>query len=129
MKKLLFLDDDKTRHDAVEASSQHTNVEVIHCFTLDQFIAALKDPDNTTFSMVSLDHDLNDFDSKSVAYDGQEATGLDACGFLVRDEFATKLPDTIFIHSVNPCGAKNMQMFLESRGFNVVWIPFAEPLP
>lgn len=58
MKKLLFLDDDKTRHDVVEATAHCTGVKVIHCFTLDQFIAALKDPNNTHFSMVSLDHDL-----------------------------------------------------------------------
>ena len=120
--KILFLDDNQFRHDAIE--SQHPG-EVIHCYTVDEFVAALTNPEHERFCVVSLDHDLNDFDCRSL-YNGQEATGLDACGLMVsREEFRVKLPDEILIHSVNPCGAGAMRAFLQRKGYTVRWIPFA----
>lgn len=121
MSRYLFLDDNEFRHKFIDDNTS-SDVEVIHCYDLDQFIAALREYDS--FDVVSLDHDLNDFASRSILYDGSEATGLDACGYLVRKEFVTKLPKTIYVHSVNPCGAKNMSNFLKSRGFDVVLQPF-----
>ena len=120
MQKVLFLDDNPDRHNWIDVT--YSGCEVIHCYTLDQFVDALETHDS--FDVISLDHDLNDFDSKSVSFDGQEATGLDACGFLVNERFRAKMPERILIHSVNPCGAQNMRAFLQSRGVTVYWSPF-----
>lgn len=118
----LFLDDNPDRHATVE---QLAPGEIIHCYTVDQFVDALSNPNYTKFDTVSLDHDLNDFDCRSL-YNGQEATGLDACGLMVsKEEYIDKLPGTIFIHSVNPPGACAMRAFLERKGYTVRWIPFS----
>jgi hypothetical protein len=121
-KMMLFLDDNPSRHETVEAIRPG---EVIHAYTVDQFVDALRNPAYESFDTVSLDHDLNDFDCRSL-YQGQEATGLDACGIMVANpDYVAKLPETIHIHSVNPCGANNMRAFLERRGYTVRWIPFS----
>jgi hypothetical protein len=120
---ILFLDDNPDRHRQFDI--QYSGCDVVHCYTVDQFVDCLKSDVFDHFDMISLDHDLNDFDSKSTNYDGQEATGMDACGAMVKHKFANKLPDVIHIHSVNPCGANNMRSFLQSRGLTVRWIPFS----
>lgn len=106
---ILFLDDNPARHKAMIGPS------VIHCYGIDDFLKALEEYDS--FSVVSLDYDLNDFDTKSY-YNGSEATGLDACGLMVK--YRAKLPQQIVIHSANPEGAQKMVDFLQVRGFDVV---------
>jgi hypothetical protein len=88
---------------------------VIHCYTIDDFQIALHEYD--TFSSVFLDYDLNDFDTIST-YNGTKATGLDACGLLVK--YRTKLPHLIVVHSANSIGSQKMVDFLQSHGFNAV---------
>lgn len=118
----LFLDDNPDRHSIVEQLSPG---DIVHCYTVDQFADALFNPKYTSFDTVSLDHDLNDFDSRSISLD-REATGLDACYIMLSNpSFINKLPDTIFIHSVNPCGAESMRAFLQRNGYTVRWIPFS----
>lgn len=119
--KVLFLDDNPERHRAMDEIYQPKH-EVFHCYTLNDFVGALENVDH--FDVVSLDHDLNDFETESLAHDGSEATGLDACGFLVREHIRVKLPRCIMVHSVNPCVAHNMRAFLQGRGFAVNWVPF-----
>lgn len=118
---ILFLDDSPERHHQMTLA--HGD-DVVHAFTIDQFVDVLFAA-TEPFSMVSLDHDLNDFDCHSFL-DGREATGLDACGLMVGNSaIRDKLPPTIHIHSVNPCGAQAMRSFLRAKGFEVRWIPFA----
>jgi hypothetical protein len=117
---ILFLDDDPDRHQQMDR--RFIDDIIIHCWTVDDVIDCLNSP--IKCDIVSLDHDLNDFDSKSVLYDGQEATGMDVCGFLVGRGFQDKLPDVIDIHSTNHNGAQRMRDFLQARGFTVRWIPF-----
>jgi hypothetical protein len=120
---ILFLDDSTERHHQMTLA--HGD-DVIHAFTVDQFLDVLRRCD-TPFDVVSMDHDLNDFDYQSY-HNGREATGLDACGLMVHDDaIRSKLPETIHIHSVNPCGAAAMRSFLQAKGFTVRWIPFACP--
>lgn len=123
-KRLLFLDDNPYRHNQTDVAYPSSRYDVVHCYTLDDFLNALEAFDR--FDVVSLDHDLNDFHSKSVSFDGQEATGMDACGFLANKRFRSKVPDTIIVHSVNPCGAQNMCHFLASHGFRPFWRMFKE---
>lgn len=119
--KILYLDDNQFRHDMIER--RHPG-EVIHCYTVDEFIDVLADQEHERFDVVSLDHDLGDFDCKSL-YKGQEATGLVACGLMVsREEYRVKLPEQILIHSSNAGGASSMRSFLEREGYTVRWIPF-----
>jgi len=118
----LFLDDNKFRHDHYESLYPG---ELVHVYTIDQFTDALDNDKYARFEGVSLDHDLNDFDCRSL-YQGLEATGLDACGLmLAKPKRVAKLPETIDIHSVNPVGACRMRAFLERKGFTVRWIPFS----
>lgn len=119
MKKILFLDDCQERHDAVHALYDDYAL-VVGCFTLDQFLDALVAHDH--FDAISLDHDLNDFESKSTFMDS-EATGLDACGCMVNKRFKDKLPQTIRVHSFNPVGAMRMVNFLRDREFIVQYRP------
>ena len=119
---ILFLDDNPDRH--VQLESRYPGF-VKHVYTVDQFTDALSSDEFDSFEMVSLDHDLNDFDCQSL-YNDQEATGLDACGLMLsRVEWRAKIPETIHIHSVNPCGASNMRALLERHGFTVRWNPFS----
>jgi hypothetical protein len=120
---ILFLDDNPDRHHQID--QKYSGCDVVHCYTVDQFVDCLNNDSFDHFDMISLDHDLNDFDSHSTNFDGQEATGMDACGLMVNKKFSLKLPDVIHIHSVNPCGAQNMRSFLQGRGFSVRWIPFS----
>jgi hypothetical protein len=120
---ILFLDDSPERHHQMTLA--HGD-DVIHAFTVDQFVDAMFKA-TEPFDVVSLDHDLCDFDVRSYG-DGRELTGLDACGLMVgNSSFRSKLPETIHIHSVNPCGAAAMRSFLQAKGFTVRWIPFACP--
>lgn len=104
---MLFLDDNPARHKALKESF------VIHCYTLDEFLKALQEHD--TFSTISLDYDLNEFDTVSM-YNGKEATGLDACGLLVNPKYKSKLPQQIIVHSSNPTGSQKMVEFLQRYG-------------
>ncbi len=106
---ILFLDDNPARHNSL------TEPNVIHCYTIDEFIKALEEYD--AFSTVSLDYDLNDFDTISM-YNGAVATGLDACRLL--EKYRAKLPQQIIVHSANPIGSQRMVDSLRSRGFSVV---------
>lgn len=118
----LFLDDNPERHAIVEQLSPG---DIVHCYTVDQFVDALGNPKHTKFDTVSLDHDLGEFGTRSMWFD-HEATGMDACRVMVaKEEYVNKLPGAIFIHSVNPAGACAMRAFLERNGYTVRWIPFS----
>lgn len=116
MSKILFLDDNPARHALMESRFPG---DVIHVYDIDSFRGILEE--HESFDMVSLDYDLNEFDAQSL-FLGEIATGLDACGYMVK--YRDKLPAVIEIHSINPTGARKMVDFLENKGFVCRWKMF-----
>jgi CheY-like chemotaxis protein len=117
--RILFLDDNPARHDLMDA--RYPLDEIVHVYNIDEYREALEAYDH--FDMISLDHDLNDFDHRSYMGDC-DLTGRDACGYLMR--YLHKAPEVIHIHSSNPDGAHDMMSFLDSRGVLSKWRIFEE---
>jgi hypothetical protein len=116
---ILFLDDNPARHARME---QDFPGEVIHAYDIDSFRDELeKQP---SFEKISLDYDLNDFDDHCSMFLDNYATGLDACGFMMK--YKHKLPPIIDIHSSNRDGADEMMAFLKSRGIDCRWKMFQD---
>jgi hypothetical protein len=119
---ILFLDDNPARHAFMD--QQYPDDTVIHVYDIDTFRSALKDHDK--FDLISLDHDLNDFTEEfgfcSLLWNGEKATGLDACGYMMG--FKEKLPEEIIVHSSCPDGASGMVSFLVSKGIKAFWKMF-----
>jgi CheY-like chemotaxis protein len=109
LKVILFLDDNPARHTVMDA--RYPNDLVVHAYDIHAFRAALEEHER--FDMISLDHDLNDFEARSYIGDS-DATGRDACGYMMK--YRDKLPPVIIIHSGNDDGSKDMAEFLASRG-------------
>lgn len=107
--KILILDDDETRHEQFRTNfAKH---QLVHTYTVDEAIRALK---IHRFDCIMLDHDLG---GKSfVKSGGPEPTGYDVAVW-IRSNLDYK-PE-IYIHSMNPAGAKLMQSV----------IPWAELAP
>jgi hypothetical protein len=121
---ILFLDDNPARHEAMD--SQYPLDLIVHAYDLDGFRSALETLDS--FDVVSLDYDLNNFTElgfSSALWDGSEATGVDACGYMVK--FREKLPEEILVHSSNGTGARAMVEFLEGKGLQVRWKMWSDP--
>lgn len=116
--RILFLDDNPSRHDIMD--SRYPLDEIVHAYTIDDFRDALVKYDK--FDMISLDHDLNDFTELGhFSYVGDsEATGVDACGYLMK--FLHKAPEEITIHSSNGEGVRAMTAFLNGRGVKCRWV-------
>ncbi|MCK9567561.1 hypothetical protein M0R72_01265 [Candidatus Pacearchaeota archaeon] len=115
--RILFLDDNPARHDIMDA--QYPLDEIIHVYDIDTYRDALEKYDH--FDMISLDHDLNDFEHRSYMGDS-DLTGRDACGYLMK--YLHKAPAVIHIHSSNEEGARDMAEFLDSRGVKNRWKMF-----
>lgn len=107
--KILFLDDNPVRHQQYD--QRYPNDEVTHVATVQDFDDALRllGP----FDVVSLDYDLNEYSTVTLRYDGEIATGLDACGYMVKH--MAKIGQVV-IHSRNDAGSKEMMDFLTSKG-------------
>jgi hypothetical protein len=90
--------------------------EIIHVYDIYTYLDALEKYDR--FDMISLDHDLNDYEHRSYMGD-VELTGVDACGYLMKH--LSKAPEVIHIHSSNGDGARDMIAFLDSRGVKNRW--------
>jgi CheY-like chemotaxis protein len=114
MKKFLFLDDTKDRHDHFDSVCAGLGVEVWHVWNAIQAIRMLE---GRKFDCVFLDHDLED-------------TGRDT-GFVVAEFIALHClfdsrPTQVVIHSWNCDGAKAMETILRDNGFtNVSRVPFS----
>jgi len=113
MSRILFFDDNPARHELMNGKFPNDNIT--HVYDISIFQQLL--PELDQFDTIYLDHDLNDFDAQSLLWDGQKATGLDACGMMVK--FPTKAE--IIIHSSNGQGAAAMVDFLASRGITSYW--------
>jgi DNA-binding NtrC family response regulator len=108
--KLLFLDDERWRHDLTDR--RHPDDVVQHAYTIRQFKNALN---KERFDVVSLDHDLTVDESE---------TGMDAVRHLVAMP-RELVPVRIVVHSWNQDAARRMMRELRDAGFAPERIQFA----
>lgn len=116
-KRILFLDDNKDRHEAFR-DRMHEH-EVLSVFTTRSAITALDY--GPPYDVVYLDHDLGEIDDVEPY---AERTGC-----IVAKHIATKLspnrrPRRVIIHSWNLDGSKRMRDILQNAGLDVSLAPF-----
>lgn len=111
--KVLFLDDDESRHDVVE--HWPSAGDVTHVRTVDQALKALR---RERFDVVCLDHDLGG----QQMVESHEGTGYHVAQAIAKEP-AWHL-GRVIVHSWNPEGARRMAEKLREAGLDVVRIPF-----
>lgn len=124
--RILVLDDNPERHRVFRRNligHLVTHVETYH----EALDALAKTP---PFDLVFLDHDLNEFEARSVTlssmYEGGgiELTGNDLCRYIAERLPKTQHPKTAVIHSLNHAGAKNMASHLKYTEIDVIVHPY-----
>lgn len=121
--KILFLDDDKTRHESFRTKSKNWPHDITYVWTAYKAIRALE---KEYFHEVFLDHDLGPQQEMNLPDTG-EGSGYDVALFIAtmsRD----KRPISVIIHSWNPAGADRMASALrkaEEEGMTLAKIPFS----
>lgn len=101
--KILILDDDIERHRQFQKNFGHHDLTQVS--TVEEAIRFLK---TNKFDAVFLDHDLGGH--SNVKSGGKEPTGYDVALFM--KENPQYMPKEVYIHSMNPAGAKNIKQVL-----------------
>lgn len=123
--RILVLDDDKIRHRTFQRNLIG-HERVLHVYTVEAAREALE---AEVFDVVFFDHDLNDYESKSLDYSQsnyggpREMTGVDVAMFISRLP-PEKHPKLAVIHSFNPGGAMNIAAVMRTTRAQVVTQPF-----
>lgn len=115
--KILFLDDDPSRH--AKFRMAHIGRNVTYVWTADEAIKAIKE---MFFDHMSLDHDL------AAKLNGElppigEGSGYDVALFIAELP-EEKRPKLIVVHSFNPEGARRMAIAVKRAGIQVLRVPF-----
>lgn len=105
--KILFLDDDHTRH--VRFKMAHPTEDVTYVWSAQEAINALLDE---YFEQASLDHDLGEGSALTLPLIG-EGSGYDVACF-ISGLSKEKRPKLVVIHSWNPEGARRMAYALRN---------------
>ena len=113
MTKILFLDDDPTRHTTFRRNSIGTPYDAV--FNYEDAVALLA---KHKYDRVYLDHDLS-FQAAMGAPSESEKTGYDVAVFISTLP-AHLQPQRVVIHSFNPSGAFRMALVLQGCGVRVV---------
>lgn len=111
--KLLFLDDEVVRHEALDRWCQGAH----HCYTYDSCIRLLK---NNEYDIVSLDHDLSVEMAAGIA-PADELTGTDVAKFIAQMD---RKPTHAILHTFSMPGAARMGAILREAGLSVFRVPF-----
>ena len=118
--KILFLDDDQSRHDIFKRRSIGCKVD--HVYSAKQTIDFLS---KTDYDLVMLDHDLGGPESEYQLLDDND-DGRTVCQWFATQTDNTKFLNTIFIiHSLNPAGNNAMNNMLRDCGLTSHSLPFA----
>ena len=117
MKRILFLDDDKARHEHFDKLAK--GADVMHVWTAWDCIDVLRD--NPKFDAVFLDHDLADFNT----HGDDPGDGMDVAKFINLALSHDKIPDMIIIHSWNVPGAIAMEKEIKRLTPNVKRVQFS----
>jgi CheY-like chemotaxis protein len=122
--KILFMDDDPTRHDIFSKQfSEYTDVDLTQTTLVESTIMLLQ---NEKWDMVYLDHDMgNDPNNYTMGIYGNK---IELCGQDVARAIAKlpldKQPGRVIIHSWNVVGSKAMFNILLDANINVIQEPF-----
>ena len=108
--KILFLDDESVRHDAL--GFPYEGHEVWHAYNLSQFVAQLRAVPR--FDVVSFDHDL-----------GGKHDGNDCAHEMLRLLPVDQWPAECWVHSWNQVGAERIMRTLIASGIPTKRRPFA----
>jgi CheY-like chemotaxis protein len=114
--KILFLDDEKTRHLVADKRFADPEITLVHVYNYKQAVAVL-DTVTEPFDLAHLDHDLIE---QTAAV---EKTGYDVALHIVsmRPE---RRPRKIIIHSHNEVGTMRMLFLLRDAGCDVSALAF-----
>jgi CheY-like chemotaxis protein len=124
--KILFLDDDESRHyyfNKIYMDRISNNRELVCEYKMvwdaKACIEALET--NPAFDLVYLDHDLGNQHYVDI---NLENTGSEVARFIVNKLDKEKYPKAVIIHSWNTVGATNMEQLIKSVGILVIRQPF-----
>lgn len=115
--RILFLDDDQTRHKRFKILTIGNNVDFV--WTSKECIAALLT--NERYDLVCLDHDLGG----KTFVEEKENSGTEVAEWIRYKLSKDKYPDKIIIHSSNPQGADRMYDHIFHTGILCRKIPFS----
>jgi CheY-like chemotaxis protein len=117
MRRVLFLDDSRERHDFVDALFRQVGGEgcsVRHCYRAADAVNALAS--EGPFDCVFLDHDLEQADP--------DETGMAVAAYIADHLPRDRAPGEVVVHSWNPTGALRMEQALREAGVPVRRVPF-----
>lgn len=124
--RILFLDDDDTRHRRFAAKA--IGHVVAHAYTARAAIRTLET--EPPFDVASLDHDLNDVHIAayvSGASVPEEETGAEVARYIA--EHPACWPQLVVCHSFNEPGRRRMGAILRDAGVRSVLMPFGSWWP
>ncbi len=104
--KILFLDDDPTRHK--KFTRAHIGLDVTYVWSAKEAIEAIN---ATRFDQMSLDHDLGGDRSTMTTPDLGGGSGYDVAMHIAQLP-PEQLPSLVVIHSMNPPGGERMAQAL-----------------
>jgi CheY-like chemotaxis protein len=120
----LVLDDSPARHSAF--ARIYAEAERVHVRSVREACEAL---DGRFFDVVTLDHDLGDFDGAEKIDNGYggtvELTGQDVARHIARMA-PWRQPGTVVVHSWNPDGMRAMRAILRDGGVVAICQPFGD---
>jgi len=108
--KVLFLDDDRIRHDALDESLSGCTSEVWHVYSAENAIQAIG---TQRFDLICLDFDL-----------GTGASNGSVAAKAVASLDEDRRPDRVLLHTHNRDGAMSMASHLKPTGIWQRWYPF-----
>lgn len=119
--KVLFLDDDKNRHEKFRMA--HIGVDVTYVWSAEEAIKALNE---AVFDEASLDHDLGGEVTHNTLPGLGDGSGYDVACYIAAMPFE-KRPKLVVIHSFNQAGSFRMGQALKKawqEGMKVIRQPF-----
>lgn len=112
--RVLFLDDDPARHEAMKRLAIGHNVKHVH--TAAEALEALQ---AERFDLAALDHDLG---GQTFVPSEQEDTGYAVASAIADGRVI--VPRAVVVHSFNPVGAQRMAERMSAAGVRVSVAPF-----
>jgi len=107
--RILILDDDPDRHEWFEKA--FSGKDITKAYTYEEAVSALDS--GKKYDVVFLDHDL-----------GSVENGVDVATHIAKSIPEHSIPELVWIHSMNPVGARRMEDVLKDRGIRFCRTPF-----
>ena len=114
-KTILILDDEQIRHQRF--AKNYKDFKLVHTYDVRACLNALMHPP-TSFDYICLDHDLG---GKQMVPSGP-GIGYEIAEWIADHPECVR--DTVFVHSLNTPGRKNIVNVLEKAGIKAIEFPF-----